>query len=383
VTFTIPKQPMPVGGFPTILFFHGTGGVSDAIADRGVWHYTTDQDECAVYTTLDSWNGISGCNTPGQGPGWTMAARGFAEVASSLPVDPQRWPAGQDSPFPEWININNIAPTRDIFRQGVVEERLLIDALPNVSIAPETLAACHGLSLPPGETAYHFNTTPLMVHGQSMGAMYANLISAVEPRIQGVVATGSGGYWSYFILLTQTLPDIKGDLQVLLDVPPSYTHLHPMMHLAQMALGPIDPMLAVSRLAQNPLPGAPVRSIYEPHGYGDSYFPPAVQDAMALAYGNHEAGNLLWSGMQDLMALGGTAGMTSYPVSNDCTSRDGTPYTGAVIQYLGDGIYDPHAIYSQLDAVKYQYGCFFETMWKTGKATVPAPAPYDVTCAGE
>jgi hypothetical protein len=59
------------------------------------------------------------------------------------------------------------------------------------------------------------------------------------------------------------------------------------------------------------------------------------------------------------------------------------PYTGVVVQYLGDGIYDPHAIYSQLDAVKYQYGCFLETMLKTGTATVPAPAPYTTPCAGE
>jgi hypothetical protein len=383
LTFTVPKGPMPAGGYPTILYFHGTGGVSLAIADRGVWRPTTNPADCAPLTVPDVWNGLTGCNTPGKGPGWTMAARGFAEVASSLPVDPQRWPAGQQSDFPEWINVNNIAPTRDIFRQGVLEQRLLIDALPSVSIPPSALAACSGLSLPAGETAYHFNTTPLMVHGQSMGAMYANLISAVEPRIKATVATGSGGYWSYFILLTQTIPGLKGKLQALLDTPPDYTHLHPVMQLAQMALGPIDPILAVPRLSQNPLAGSPVRQIYEPHGYGDSYFPPAVQNAMALAYGNREAGNLLWSGMQDLMSLGGTGGMVPYPVSNARTSRDGTPYTGVVVEYLGDGIYDPHAIYSQLDEVKYQYGCFFETTWKTGRATVPAPATYDVPCAGE
>ena len=52
-----------------------------------------------------------------------------------------------------------------------------------------------------------------------------------------------------------------------------------------------------------------------------------------------------------------------------------------VVQYEGDGVYDPHAIYSQLDSVKYQYGCFFETFLKTGAAVVPAPADYSVPCA--
>ena len=87
--------------------------------------------------------------------------------------------------------------------------------------------------------------------------------------------------------------------------------------------------------------------------------------------------------MQQALSLAGAGGILPYPVANNRTAPDGTKYTGVVVQYLGDGIYDPHAIYSQLDAVKYQYGCFFETMWKTGKATVPAPAPYDVGCAGE
>lgn len=51
-----------------------------------------------------------------------------------------------------------------------------------------------------------------------------------------------------------------------------------------------------------------------------------------------------------------------------------------MVQYHGDGIYDPHAIYSQLDAVKYQYGCFLSTMLATGTATVPAPAPLGTPC---
>ena len=46
-----------------------------------------------------------------------------------------------------------------------------------------------------------------------------------------------------------------------------------------------------------------------------------------------------------------------------------------VVQYKGDGTFDPHSIYRQLDAVKYQYGCFVETFVKRGVATIPAAAP--------
>jgi hypothetical protein len=384
LTITLPKQPMPAGGFPLVLFFHGTGGLSTAIADRGTWRDETNPLTCpGGQLDTETWNGMTGCNTPGEGPGWVMAARGFAEIAAALPVNPQRWPAGQGGQFPEYINVNNIAPTRDIFRQGVIEQRLFIDAIERLQIDPAQVHTCSGLSLPAGETAYHFRTDKLMVHGQSMGAMYANLISAVEPRIRAVVATGAGGYWSYFILLTQTIPGIKGDLELLLDTPPDYTQLHPIMQLAQMGLGPIDPILFMPRIGANPLPGIPPRPVYEPHGLGDSYFPTAVQDAVALAYRNQEAGDIQWPTMQQALSLADAGGLAAYPLANNKMSADGTPYTGVVVQYLGDGIYDPHSIFSQLDAVKYQYGCFLETMFNTGTATVAGPAPYSTPCAGE
>jgi hypothetical protein len=383
VTITLPKQAMPLGGFPLILYFHGTGGRSTAIADRGPWHPESDPSKCPDGET-DTWNGVTGCNTAGEGPGWVMAARGFAMAASALPVNPQRWPGGVGRDFPEYINVNNVAATRDIFRQGVIEQRLFLAALSRLTIPPSVVAGCAGLALPATETAYHFAGPRVFAQGQSMGAMYANLVSAVEPNLVATVATGAGGYWSYFLLETSTIANIRGKLAVLLDVPvKSLSHLHPMMHLMQMALEPVDPIASMPRLARDPLPGHPARPIYEPHGRGDSYFPTQVQDAVALAYQNREAGAEVWPGTQAALALAHLEGLLPYPVTNDLVSLGGAPYTGVVVQYEGDGVYDPHAIYTQLDAVKYQYGCFFESMAKTGKATVPAPASYDVPCAGE
>lgn len=388
VTLTLPKQPMPSGGYPLIVYFHGTGGMSTAVADRGPWRPETSLAECPPAEvsllgnlTLDTWNGVTGCNIAGQGPAWVMAPRGFAYAASALPLNPQRWLAGQYSAFPEYIDINNVAATRDDFRQGVIEQRLFIDALGRLTIPPSAVAACSGLSLPAGETAYHFNETPLFAQGQSMGAMYANMISAVEPRIKAVVPTGSGGYWSWFILQTQFIPNIKGELGLLLGIHVAFTHMHPAMHLVQVALEPVDPIVYMPRLGYEPLPGHPVRPVYEPHGLGDSYFPTPVQDAVAMAYHHEQAGTQIWPTMQQGLTLEGLQGMLPYPVTNDVESASGTKRTGVVVQYLGDGVYDPHAIYTQLDAVKYQYGCFFQTFLQNGIATVPAPADYSVPCA--
>jgi hypothetical protein len=123
-----------------------------------------------------------------------------------------------------------------------------------------------------------------------------------------------------------------------------------------------------------------VRPVYEPVGQGDSYFPTEVDDAVALAYGHKEAGEVVWADMQSALALESLDGVAAYPVAQELTSADGTPYTGVVVQYQGDGIYDPHAIFAQLDAVKYQYGGLFASFIATGTATVPAPQPLGTPC---
>jgi hypothetical protein len=379
VTLSMPKTAMPSGGYPVVVYFHGTGGVSDAIADRGTWHLETDPTKCPQ-GELDTWNGKTGCNTKGTGPAYVVAAHGIGMVASALPVNPQRWPAGAKRDLPEYFNVNNVAATRDIFRQGIVEQRLLMEALARVRVDPGVVAACAGMSLPPGETAFRYATDKLLAQGQSMGAMYVNMLSATEPRVHATVATGAGGFWSYFILETSFIAQLPAKLGLLLGLHDAYTFLHPTMALAQTALEPADPMVYMPRVAQSPLPEHPSRSVYQPVGKGDSYFPTVVQDAVALAYRHPQAGDAIWPTMQDALGLRGLSGIVPYAVSQDVTSDGAAKTTGVVVQYDGDGVYDPHAIYSQLDAVKYQYGCFFASVLASGHATVPAPAPLGTPC---
>ncbi len=379
VTISMPKAPMPAGGYPLVVYFHGTGGVSDAIADRGVWHPETDAKKCPG-GELDTWNGKTGCNTKGLGPAHVVAEHGIGMAAAAMPVNPQRFPAGAHKDLPEYFNINNVASLRDIFRQGVIEQRILVDALRRLQVAPSAVAACTGMSLPTGETAFHFRKDQLFVQGQSMGAMYANLVSATDERVQAAVPTGAGGYWTFFILQTTFIDKLPAKLGLILGLPAGYTYMHPTLALAQAALEPADPMTHMPRLAKNPLPGHPSRPVYQPVGKGDSYFPTTVQDAAALAYGHAQAGGTVWPSMQELLGLGGLGGVLPLPVSQNVTGPGGAKSTGVVVQFEGDGVYDPHAIYSQLDAVKYQYGCFYASLLASGHATVPAPAPLGTPC---
>ncbi len=349
IAISLPKGEMPAGGYPFIVYFHGSGGLSTAVIDAGPLQSATDE-----------------VGTPGEGPAYVMAPHGFAMAGGALPLNPERVPGATEL---EYLNFNNPASFRDTFRQGLIEQRMFIDALSKLTIDPATVSTCTGLSLAPGETAFHFDMASLHAQGQSMGGMYTNLVGATDPRVKVVVPTGAGGYWSFMVLTTETIPNAPNDLKLLLGTG-DLTFMHPALHLLETAWEAAEPFVYMTRLQSNPLPGHPARPIYDPVGLGDTYFSSQVYDGVSLAYGHKEAGDIVWPTMQTALALHKLDGIAAYPVVKD----------GAIVQYNGDGVADPHAIYRQLDAVKYQYACFHESFQKTGIATLYAPQPIDSPC---
>ena len=346
VTITLPKRAMPATGWPLYQFFHGSGGLSTGIVDLG--------------PSLDS----SDMPTPGKGPGYVVALHGIAAASAAMPVNPERLVNATDYAY---LNINNLAAFPHTFQQGVFEQRMFTDALLALHVPQATLTACTGISTPTGD--HFFDPAKLVAGGQSMGGMYTNMVGAVEPRFGALVPTGAGGYWNLMILDTQTIPGARELLATALGVDDrTLTFDHPAMELMALAWEPAEPLVYMARIARLPLDGRPVRHVYEPVGQGDSYFQTNVYDAAALAYGNQQAGTQVWPTMQDSLALDGLGGLLTYPVH---ANEDG--HTRVVVQYMGDGIVDPHYIYRQLDAVKHQYGCFLESYFRDGVPTVPAP----------
>jgi hypothetical protein len=355
LTITLPLRAQPATGFPLSQFFHGSGGLSSGVVDLGYSPTSADVP------------------TVGEGPAWIVAKQGLAAASSALPLNPERLPGAADTAY---LNINNLTAFPYTFQQGVIEQRLLTDALSSLSIPSTTpgLAACEsrGLSGAP----YHFDTAKLVAGGQSMGGMYTNMIGAVEPRFGALVPTGAGGFWSLMITKTSLVPGALQLLAAAFNTDESQvTFLYPGMHALSMGWEIAEPMVSMSRLAQRPLAGTQPRNVYEPVGYGDMYFPYQVYDAAALAYGNSEAGTPVWPSMQPALALEKLDGLLAYPVRGN---RGAT--TNVVVQYMGDGIIDPHYLYRQIPAVKHQYACFLRTFLDTGTATVVAPGAIDDPC---
>jgi len=360
VVVTIPREPMPAAGYPLIMYYHGSGGISTQLVDRGLQ---------------------PGPGEPirvGEGPAWVVAQRGFAMAGSAHPVNPERVP---NATAIEYINLTNLKAFRDTFRQGIIEQRLYLDALLRLELPSDLVEACDGASLPDGVGAGRFDPDTVYAMGQSMGGMYTNMIAAVEPRITAVVPTGAGGFWSFFILQTELIPNVESLLRTFIRTDVELTFVHPALHALQTAWEPAEPVVYVPHLAQRPLPGHPVRPVYQPVGLGDSFFPPSIFDVITVAYGNERAGDLVWGTMDATLALDGRSPLAGYPVTNNLTSLESSePYTGVVVQYEGDGFSDPHVIFVQLEAVKYQYLCFFDSMRRNGSATVPGPGTLADAC---
>jgi hypothetical protein len=357
VVITLPATTMPSGGWPLYQFFHGSGGVSSGVVDLGP--IAEPGGEPAI----------------GEGPAYVVARHGIAAAASALPLNPERLARASDY---EYLNLNNLAAFPYTFQQGVIEQRLLLDALVDLEIPPEVVAGCPGVALPPGATAHVFDPAALAAGGQSMGGMYTNLIAAIEPRFGALVPTGAGGFWNLMLLETELLPGARQF--VVTAFATDYDRINfmqPAMALIGLAFEIAEPVVAMARVTRQPFdaPGFAPRHVYQPVGYQDVYFAPPVFDAAALAYGNEQAGDVVWTALQDALELDGLGGVLAYPVRGNRGGR-----TGVVVQFEGDGIVDSHYIYRQLDEVKHQYGCFLAGYAAGEVPAVVAPAPLGAAC---
>lgn len=364
LTITLPRSPMPDGGYPLVLYFHGTDGFFDQVVNRG--------------PVLEP----GGERQPGKGPAYVLAPHGFATFGAALPLNSDRYtgPAGpSERPY---LNLNNLGAYQDTFRQMAIEQRLLLDALAEIEIEPAVVEEC-GLGAPPaGHTGFTLNTSRVYAMGQSLGGQITNMVGALEPRVAGVVPTGSGGYWSLTTTTAEFSPGVDAGplVALLLGIPPIRDHLHPAMQLVQSVFEPAEPLVFAARLARDPLPGHPARSIYQPVGIDDPGFPMPVYAAMALAGGTQQAGADLHPSLRRALALDRLDGILAYEVTGNGRSRNGETFTGVVVEYPSDGIVDGHQIFAQLDEVKYQYGCFLRSLVDGGPGVVPRPAPLGSEC---
>ncbi len=359
----LPLEEMPTDGFPLMIYMHGSGGQTSAMVDLGP-------------VTI-----AGGTPQAGKGPAWVVANQfSMAAAAASLPLSPER------NPTLDWLaylNFSNLPAFRDTFRQGALEQGLFFDALQTLRIPSSIVAECEAKGLSKNTTDYTFAAQNLGVLGQSMGAVYLNMVSAIDHRVRAVVPTGAGGMWPKMVLETQSIPNIQTILSLFLNVKEDLlTFVHPSLQTLNYSWQAAEPLYYMPYVANKALSGKTPAHIFEPVGKGDEFFSEGILNAAALAYNNQKAGPTVWPSLQENLTFALQQIGTDLPVQNNRQSIDGTPYTGAVVQYESDGLVNGHYIVFQLEELQFQYGCFLAQALNGIAPTIVTKQPLGSACPG-
>jgi hypothetical protein len=240
MSLTVPKgSPMPAGGWPLLVYAHGTGG-----------SFRTDIPE-----------GVAG----------RMAAIGVAVLGIDQVEHGTRRGASQDSPDNLFFNFANPAAARGNPLQGAADQMSLV-----------RFATGFDLPAASSPTMAEIKIGRLAFWGHSQGATEGGIAMPYTGGVSGAVMSGQGASLMD-ALVTKTNPvNIAGVLPVVLEDPKVDIN-HPVLSLLQGDLGLVDPLNHAGALVTSPTAPATQKHVFQPYGQGDTYAPPVTQQTYAIA----------------------------------------------------------------------------------------------------
>lgn len=364
---TLPRAPMPAGGFPVVIFSRTGAGGERPLVDRGV-------RATAGGPAIE----------PGTGPAMEFAQVGFAGSSIDGPHGGLRNVSKKDEQF-LIFNVFNPLALRDNVRQSALELVLQAHILESVEI---DASACPGLTTPGGGPA-RFDVQTMAAFGHSMGASIVPLAVAYEPRLRGAILSGAGSSYIENIIHKKKPIETKGFAELLLEytaIDRDLTELDPVMSVLQWAAEPADVQAYGRSILREPAGGA-VHHVLMVEGVVDRYIMPPIANATALSLGLDLAGPELdatsdelapFAPLATVLDLGGRQAI-DFPAAGNIAHTDGLTSTAVVVQHLEDGIEDGHEAVFQRPEPKHQYRCFLQGLAK-GEPLVPAGAPTGAAC---
>jgi hypothetical protein len=349
IVVTIPRAPMPSGGWPVAVMVRTGGGGDRPLVDRGV---RNEDGEVTV---------------PGSGPALHFTAAGYAGVSVDGPHGGIRNVTGGDEQF-LIFNIGNPTAMRDNIRQSALELALLPDILEPMAIdlSPTTLVC------PDTGTEVRFDVSQLAIMGHSMGATISPLTLAVEPRYDAAILSGAGGSWIENVVHKLSPVAVRPLAEVLLGYPNAQRKLHehdPVLTLLQWAGEPADPPIYASGVLDG------TRHVLMLQGIVDTYILPPIANATSLSFGLDLAGAPLDEDHPELSDFRPLSEVLPYASREEIDlpasgNRDGA--TAVVVQHAEGPIEDGHEVVFQTPGPKHQYRCFLESL-RTGASAPRVP----------
>ncbi len=352
---TVPRAPMPPGGYPVVVLARAGGGSDRSLVDHG-------------------YMGRDRKLTRGSGPALEFARAGFAAITIDGPHSGLRNPGGEDEQF-LMFNWDNPQAIRDNVRQSAAELTLVPGILDRLVIDGS------GCGL---EREVRFDGTKVAVFGHSMGATIAPLAMAFQPRLKAAILSGSGGSFIANLLYKEKPFPVRPLAELMLGYSVrlySLSEGDPALSMVQWALEPADPPV---------YGGLATGHVLMFQGIVDHFILPPMANASSLALGLDLAGDELdvkderlkaFAPFRDVAKFSGR-GVKAFPVAGNITRDDGTPVTAAVVQNPGDAIQDGHEIVFQTAGPKYQYRCFLSS-FAAGLPRIVAPVDSTELCPPE
>ena len=347
---TIPRKPMPQGGFPTVVTSRTGMGGEKPLVDRGV--HLTNQGESAE---------------PGRGPGYEFARVGWAGVSVDGPHGSIRNVSGGDEQL-LMFNFTNMEALRDNIRQSAVELVLVPEILKDLSI---DISDCPGAEPKTGDATARFDTNHLALFGHSMGATLAPLTLAYQPAYEATILSGAGaGYIENILFKQKPIPVLPLAEAIVGYAGTEYSlHRHdPALTLTQWAGEPADSFVYTEAVVRQPIEGAS-RHVLMLQGIVDHYIMPTIANTMSLSLGLDLAGPALDEDNSEIAEFASFASWSKLmgfdqldlPVTGNQDHGHGTA-TAVVVQFPGDDVEDGHETVFQTDAPKNMYRCFLESL---------------------
>lgn len=254
VSLAVPRNaPPPAGGWPVVLYAHGTGG--DFTSALG----SVASDLAALGIATIGYDGVM--HGPRQG----------------LP------PEGRQDPGRLFFNPGNPRAARDNVMQGAADLFYLV-------------RAAEALLLPRAATGLpadvRFDATRIGFYGHSQGTVVAPPFLAWERGVRAAVLTGAGAELGITFVEKRKPNDTAGLVRVAFG-DQSPTRIHPMIGLLTWYFGSTDALpYAGLWVARRPVGRGPLDLLHV-YGVGDGYTPDATQAALARAGGWPLVGALL------------------------------------------------------------------------------------------
>lgn len=330
VAMCVPKGAAPAGGFPVVLYSHGTGGDYRSFID----------DVCEDLTPLG------------------LAAASIDQVFHGPRGKGAGGCFGQDIELC-FFNPVNVVAGRNNTRQAALDNVMLRKLL-GAAVLPATLH--------PEAREVRFAAERVGFFGHSQGGLSGAVYAAFDTHLAGAVLSGAGGHLTTTVLVRTDPIDVRalaeGPLLLAIEGREALEPFHPAMALVQTLADVADPASYGRHWVKRPF-GAP-KHLYLTSGLVDPYTSAFTAEVMAAAASVPQSQPVGRASTPHEVA--GLAPI-ALPAQGNLSSEAGVPVTAVFRQFPGQG----HFPVFYDDTARAQWRYFLEDVLKGSPVTVRAP----------